>query len=116
MRRAQLRPVPLSTDAPLAVFANAGWKPVAAVLEGPDTCDLAFVVRNKLAVVARCVSRAQAADYSALKTMLREGDFERAILIQCDGDEPARCPDIETCSLDTLPQLLARWASENAPS
>lgn len=93
-------------------LALYGFRRIARVLEHASKTDLAFVHTSGATLVVRCTIHAQAADYDALGTMICEGDFDRAVMVQCRGGQPAPFADVETCSLDTLPHLLARWASE----
>lgn len=104
----------VSLDALSDALRAAGYKRIAGVREDGDVYDLAFVGPNHHFVVARLVDRPRYKDYRALKTMLEQGPFERAVLVYC-GEPPSDVSsDIETWSITDLPALAASFALEGA--
>ena len=91
-----------------SVLAAEGLLPRAKVWDSARAMDVALVTGRCEALVIRCVETAIPEDYRALKTMLHDGDFDKAILVQCEKtQEPPPPSGIDTCSLDELPQVLA---------
>lgn len=95
------------------VLAARGLKVIANVRESPSVTDLA--IRNRSAqTVVRCVERPSEPDYHALKTMIAEGDFDRAFLVHT-GDETDLTGDIPTYPLCRIDELAALLAKEGVP-
>ncbi len=92
-----------------SILENAGSRVIAVVQDSPRAVDIAV----GLAVV-RVVETVDPSDHIALKTILRQGDFDRAILIYCDDDQPDLPDDIESWSIRDVETLAASLAREGA--
>ncbi|NWG54813.1 MAG: hypothetical protein HXY28_13950 [Hydrogenophilaceae bacterium] len=87
---------------------------IGRVRESKRAYDLAFRNEDGRTVVVRCVTEPRAADHIALKTMLSEGDFDRAFLVHT-GDETDLTGDIPTYPLSRIDELAALLAKESPP-
>ncbi|PZO50714.1 MAG: hypothetical protein DCF16_12655 [Alphaproteobacteria bacterium] len=87
---------------------------IGRVWESKGAYDLALRNGNGRTVVVRCVAEPHAADHIALKTMLTEGDFDRAFLVHT-GDETDLTSEIQSYPLSRIDELAALLAEESAP-
>ena len=98
-----------------STLAAARLPAQATVWESSRAADLALIKGLREKLVIRCVAEITPNDYPALATMLLEGDFDHAILLPCDTkDHPPPPPGVEICSLDELPNVLARLTEKSA--
>lgn len=97
------------------IVSGAGLKLIARVWDTPRAIDFAVLLPSREQAVLRCVDQASPDDWRALETMLREGDFDRALLVQ-GGRTEQPTVEIEACSIDELPEVLASWARETVAS
>ncbi len=97
-------------------LASAGLRPIARVLDSRHVLDFAFPARHEKFIVLRLVTRAEPSDYRALKTMLTEGDFDRAVLVYCDPEQPFLSEEIESWAIGDVDKLAASLAGEGAGS
>ena len=91
-----------------------GLNCIARIQESEGVTDLALQSENSHMIVVRCVSRVLPRDYSALKSMVADGDFGRAALIYTDAPACVHSGDIESWPLDQVEELaasLARWVT-----
>jgi len=103
------RPAPLhQIHVLIALVSEAGYRRVAQVVDR-STCDIAFSAIAR-SVVIRCVCSIQREDYRVLKTMLAEGDFDRAVLVYCDAEQPHLSDEIESWSIRDVDMLAASLA------
>ncbi|GIK49890.1 MAG: hypothetical protein BroJett013_25870 [Alphaproteobacteria bacterium] len=91
------------------IVSGAGLKLIARVWDTPRAIDFAVLLPSGEQAVLRYVDQSSPEDWRALETMLREGDFDRALLVLCGRTEHA---EIEACSIDELPEVLASWTCE----
>src|SRR5262245_25623722 len=99
-----------------AGLSRAGFRRVTAVRDSVRAFDLAFIDGNQRRLVVRCVARAVPEDYRALKTMLAQGTFDRAVLIYCDRRQPHLSDEIESWAIEDLGELAQSLADERAPA
>lgn len=64
--------------------------------------------------VVRYVEKVRTEDYFQLKTMITEGDFDRAFLVHT-GDETDLTSEIQTWPLSRIDELAALLAKESPP-
>jgi hypothetical protein len=95
-------------------LASAGCEPIARVRESDRARDIAIRTSNSMSVV-RCVPTPAPTDYHALATMVREGDFDRAVLVYCAEGEPSLSGEIESWPISRIEELAQRLAGERAP-
>jgi hypothetical protein len=69
-----------------------------------------------ISIIVRLVLRPTPSDHIALKTMLAEGDFDRAVLVYCDEDEFVLSDDLESWPISRIDELAAVLAAEAAPA
>jgi hypothetical protein len=97
-----------------AALAAAGWRPIAQVRDQGRVIDFAFLLPSGERAIVRLAPRVRAKHYCALKTMLADGDFQRAILV-CRNRKPDLIDDEiacwPLCSLYQHAAKLARGAS-----
>ncbi len=97
-----------------ALAAN-GARPIARVIASKRALDLAIVGIRFDHLVVRCVPVPAPSDYHALKTMLMEGDFDRAFIVYTAEDQPHLSSEIESYPLSRIDELAALLAKESAP-
>lgn len=95
------------------VLAARGLKVIASVRESPNATDLA-VTNGSAQVVVRCVELPSGQDRRTLRTMLTDGDFDRAFLVHT-GSETDLTGDIPTYPISRIDELAALLAKESAP-
>jgi hypothetical protein len=93
-----------------ASMASAGCRAVARVFESDSAFDFAFALPDDDYAVIRCVPHAKTTDYRALRTMLQEGDFDRAVLVYCDEEQPHLSNEIESWPISRIEELARRLA------
>jgi hypothetical protein len=96
------------------VLKSAALTPLARVAEAQGALDLAFLAPIGSLIVVRCVLRPKDGDHLALKTMLHQGPFRRAVLLCCRAEPLGHPSEIETWFIDDLPRLAATLAKDNA--
>ncbi len=74
---------------------------------------LSSTARDDLTVV-RCVVRIEPLDYRALRTMLIQGDFNRAALVYTAEDQPHLASEISSYSLARVDELAAFLSGDSA--
>ncbi len=84
--------------------------PYLEVRESSRAVDLAI---SRL--IVRCVANADADDHLALKTMLAQRDFDRAILLSSDAEPPNLSSEIECWHISEIDRLAAELAGETTP-
>lgn len=94
-------------------LSAAGLAVIGRVWESKGSFDLALLNRNGRTAVVRCVSEPHAADCTALKTMLAQGDFTRAALVYSSEGQPHLSDEIETYPLSRIDELAASLAKES---
>jgi len=94
---------------------RAGRQCTAVVAERPGVWDLVVDVGSDESVVVRYVDRPHRDDYTALATMLAQGDFTRAFIVYTAEDQPHLSGDIETYPLSRIDELAASLARERTP-
>jgi len=94
------------------VLARAGVHPVARIFEGA-VMDFAFISPAKRSAVVRCVDQPTNADYRALEGMVDQGDFDRAVLIYCEGEHTSFSSKIESWPITRIDELAASLARES---
>lgn len=93
-----------------------GFRVIARVWESERAFDLALAPTAQNARnVVRCVERIEPGDYRALRTMLAQGDFDRAALVYTGEDQPHLSNEIETCHLSRIDEFAASFSRESAP-
>jgi hypothetical protein len=97
------------------ILEGAGLKLIARVRESNRATDLAVVSGDGLLDVIRCVDRPSSQDYHALKTMLAQGDFTRAVLVYTAEDQPHLSGEIKSYPLSRIDELAASLARESDP-
>ena len=91
-------------------FKAHGLIRLARVLEDEGAVDLLFLAHNNGRILVRCVARPRECDVPALQTMMREGSFDRAILIHKDLIE-------ETAPIEVWPHTqLTSLAKSMSPT
>ncbi len=85
---------------------------VARVRESERAFDLAIGGVQHTPVVIRCVAQVTAEDRRALATMIAEGDFNRAVIVYADEDQPQLTSEIEAYPLSRIDELAASLARE----
>jgi hypothetical protein len=86
-------------------LSKAGLKVTARVFEDPKTTDLAITGAGSEFVILRCVNKPRAIDQDALKTMVSEGDFDRAFLVHA-GEEADLAGAVQTWPLSRVSELV----------
>ena len=94
------------------ILAQSGIVVVARVWDARRALDIAIRCVNCSVANIRCVWRATAQDYRALRTITSEGDFDRAILVYSDKESLVLSDEIETWHIDDIEHLVARLAAE----
>lgn len=95
---------------------EAGLKVSATVWDTPRAMDLALHPTAPGALVVRCVARVTDSDYRALRAMLSEGDFDRAVLVYCDAEQPDVSDEIESWPIADIEKLAASLSRGDASS
>ncbi len=95
-------------------FASSELQPIAHVVDSEGSLDLAFQLPSAGLLLVRCVDRCRVTDYDSLGSMLREGDFDRAVLVYCDREGSVLSGEIETWHIDDVERLAAKLALEAA--
>jgi hypothetical protein len=95
-------------------ITNAGCQCTAVVAERAGLWDFAVNALARGAAVVRYVEKVSTEDYFQLKTMLTEGDFDRAFLVHT-GDETDLTGEIPTYPLSRIDELAALLAKESLP-
>lgn len=97
------------------VLTARGLKVIASVRESPSATDLA-ITNGRAQIVVRCVELPSELDHHALKTMLVQGDFNRAFIVYTDEDHQPHLPgEIEAYPLSRIDELAAVLARESDP-
>lgn len=94
-------------------FMAHGLQVLARVRESERAFDLALGLNGRVRSVVRCVMRADPSDHHALKTMLAEGDFQRAAVVHIREDQPHLSLEIESYPLSRIDELAASLAQES---
>ncbi|MEQ1818457.1 MAG: hypothetical protein ABL871_07575 [Terricaulis sp.] len=94
-------------------FRAHGLNVLARVRDSERAFDLALGSKERAQSVVRCVMRAESSDYHALKTMLAEGDFDRAAIVYAAEGEAFAAGEIETYPLSRIDELAASLARES---
>lgn len=91
-------------------LVRARFRLLARVRESGRAMDLGARGPTGATLIVRCVQAPQPKDYLALGTMVRDGDFDGAVLVHSGLGMPPQndWPGVETCSLDELPHVLTR--------
>lgn len=100
----------------VSILAEAGFSVLAKVWDTPRALDLAAYPADGNSLIVRCVAQAESSDYVALKTMIAEGDFDRAVLVYCDPSQPHLSDEIESWAIGDVDRLAALLAGEGASS
>jgi hypothetical protein len=96
-------------------ITQAGCRCSAVVAERADVWDFAVNALSRTAVVVRHVETVRPEDYFQLKTMLAQGDFDRAFLVYTAEDQPHLSGEIESYPLSRIGELAASLARESDP-
>lgn len=94
-----------------ASFGAKGLRILGRLLDASGATDIALANTAPNSIVVRCVNQARPADYRDLATMLREGDFDRAVLVYCDPKQPDLSDQIESWPIARIDELAASLAS-----
>jgi hypothetical protein len=92
-------------------FSDHHLRVLACICESRNVFDLAFE-GAPCRLIVRCVYRAAPTDYRALRTMIRDGDFDRAVLVYCDEEQPHLSDEIESWPISRIEELAKRLAGE----
>jgi hypothetical protein len=95
-------------------MTNAGCQCTAIVVERADVWDFAVNALTRTATVVRYVAKVRTKDHFQLKTMLAQGDFQRAFIVYTAEDQPHLSGEIETYPLSRIDELAASLARESA--
>lgn len=95
-------------------ITNAGCQCTAVVAERAGVWDFAVNASARDTAVVRYVEKVRTEDYFQLKTMITEGDFDRAFLVHT-GDETDLTSEIQTWPLSRIDELAALLAKESPP-
>ena len=96
------------------ILRVAGLDAFGRVWDSSRAIDLALRTRNQKSIVVRCVDYGEPVDHLALRTMIAEGDFDRAFLVHT-GDETDLTGEVQTWPLSRIDELAALLAKESAP-
>lgn len=95
-------------------LAEQALQRLATVRESPGVIDIAFLSPRGASWMIRCASEPDQNDHLAVATILAQGPLVRVALIY--GKEAERTEEIasrligvETCTIESLPTLLAHW-------
>jgi hypothetical protein len=97
-----------------SVFTDNGLKVIGKVWASPRAIDLAMLGPKNQGTVVRCTEFAQSNDYVELKTMLTQGDFDRAFLVYTADDQRHLSDEIESYPLSRIDELAASLARASA--
>lgn len=96
-------------------LTSVGLRAVARIREA-SFFDLAFRGLLHQSIVVRCTPMVEASDYSALQSMLAERDFDRAVLVYCDAEQPDLSDEIESWPIGDIEKLAASLSHGGASS
>jgi len=97
-----------------SAFTAKQLKVLGVVWASPRAMDIAIRELNSHPTVVRCTESALGTDYNELKTMLTQGDFDRAFIVHT-GDETDLTSEIQTWPLSRIDELAALLAKESTP-
>ncbi len=89
-------------------LASAELPLLAKTAARSGVADLAIALSPRRLAVLRCADRARLKDYSALATMISEGDFIYGAVLYGRGEPPHSPGLIESFHVSQLDQLIAR--------
>jgi hypothetical protein len=97
-------------------LAAAGLCNLGKVWESASALDFIATSDMHTRIAIRLADAPTESDHLALKTMLAEGDFDRAVLVYCDDAGPLVSGEIESWPLSRIDELAAKLAAECAAS
>lgn len=92
-------------------LARKGVVVVGRVRESHNAFDLALENVSGVSVVVRCADEPSGSNFSALRTMIAEGDFDRAFIVHT-GSETDLTSEIQTWPVSRIDELAALLANE----
>lgn len=99
----------LRTSVEAAIRQRNAFRVVARI-QDKDAYDIAVTTSSNEHVAVRCVESVGPEHITALRTMVAQGPFSRALLVSVE--EPPSCSDIACCHIDDVDQALALLVPE----
>ncbi len=95
-------------------LSSMGLYSMARIVDSDRAIDIAINLGSARSLVIRCVAECSPADYCVLATMLMDGDFDRAILVYCDSEQPHLSDAIESWPISRFNELARSLARDSS--